>query len=485
MDSDNDSGYEPDPHVPGDAEDLIEDDASKPGKIVAVAVADGDSDADGVPDYADGYVGLGTAGTLSPAGATGKWSVGSQKFVPVVLTVPDGVNLSQAKFKLTYDANDPLDVVHGVVPPSASNPIWSLGDVGSLRLWKNQNLARVGDGRDIAHPSGKGELIKSETSYTASQLGFSTTSRTVTLWVQAVRALDAATQTLIWLAFENLGDPDWTVADKVALGPAVAFVSPANGQKGVTGDEVTSTKGPTGLKHYVSPKDASGSVILQTDVHPIALAWGQDIEWRINGAAVAGVAGHPEQVAVPRSTPGRFEVAVFDKKNNVSLGETLVWIVWANGGKAPDSPQPQVGVGHGAQMPAPGDRHNPPQQGPGSYAAMNAPWVFQFDILPKAILTDSDRPNFDQPPAQVIEGTHDLFGAPLAGGVRARWDVSRRWRAKAFSPNTGPEWYDGSVPGAIFGGSIANGDVKEDYPTEDWVGNDDSKRPFQNLRGRR
>jgi hypothetical protein len=45
VDSNNDSGYTPDPHTPGDAEDSIEDDPSKPGKIIAVA--DGDSDGAG------------------------------------------------------------------------------------------------------------------------------------------------------------------------------------------------------------------------------------------------------------------------------------------------------------------------------------------------------------------------------------------------------------------------------------------------------
>jgi hypothetical protein len=48
VDSHNDSGFSPDPHVPGEAEDAIEavaGDAAKPGKVVVVN--DGDLDHDG------------------------------------------------------------------------------------------------------------------------------------------------------------------------------------------------------------------------------------------------------------------------------------------------------------------------------------------------------------------------------------------------------------------------------------------------------
>lgn len=209
IDSNNDSDYDADPHQPNDPEKQIEDDPTRPGKIVAVD--DGDSDHDGIPDFADGM-------SLPVAGPTGKWSVGT-KLVPVVLTVPASLPFWATKFKLVYDANDPLN--GGVVAPSGGTQ-WSLG-TGSMRLWKRPSEARTRDPHDPIALS-TGEFLKSDTEYSSSQLGIGQVGngviRTVALWVEAVKYSTAIADRTITLYSAPTSSSTFAQVDRIRISAA-------------------------------------------------------------------------------------------------------------------------------------------------------------------------------------------------------------------------------------------------------------------------
>src|SRR5690606_33289614 len=119
----NDSGFTADPHTPGDAEDVLEGDTTKAGKVILVN--DGDLDLDGVIDHSDGFNadGLMSVDDIPPTADQG------QRFVPLVITLPEPIDLSKARLQIAYAAS---------VPGS--------GTGGELRLWtKDGHQTRTKD----------------------------------------------------------------------------------------------------------------------------------------------------------------------------------------------------------------------------------------------------------------------------------------------------------------------------------------------------
>jgi hypothetical protein len=110
IDSDNSAGAYGGPDRT-DGEDRIEDDASLPGKIIAVN--DGDSDGDGIPDFADGY-------DLDKNDFNDVDSAGD-RFVPLVLELPAGTDLSAMRVTVVKIGLVP-DYNRGAyfIPPSKS-----------------------------------------------------------------------------------------------------------------------------------------------------------------------------------------------------------------------------------------------------------------------------------------------------------------------------------------------------------------------------
>lgn len=167
VDSDNDNGFAP-PSRSAE-EDAAENKA--PGKILQVN--DGDTDGDGIPDFADGYdIDFGSG---SQAGA-GK----SATFVPVMLEIPYGVDPATAKVRFAYSDSAPADVKRTGKGTSTS-PYKYAPAKGSLRLWtKNGTESRlkasVVDSGDFI-PAGEGILFSKLSS-----------GRTATVYVEAVEA---------------------------------------------------------------------------------------------------------------------------------------------------------------------------------------------------------------------------------------------------------------------------------------------------------
>jgi hypothetical protein len=160
IDSDNTSNSEPERDV---HEDLIEADPALAGKLIVVN--DADKDADGVPDFADGYIG--SPGDTLP----------DQSFIPLILSVPNGVNLTTARFYLHYEGSDPAQIesVGTVNRGFAPAP-------GYLRIWKHAGGARSRLGLQAG-----GDYVVPQEGYTASQLGVAGETRKTTLYVEAVR----------------------------------------------------------------------------------------------------------------------------------------------------------------------------------------------------------------------------------------------------------------------------------------------------------
>ena len=126
-------------------EDRIEDDMTKPGKILAVN--DNDDDGDGIPDFADGFDWDGITSEDDRAAFDDPNTPEhepEEQFVPVILVLPEGVNPSVAKVKLTYSASDPKpydavtnpDGLRRTGSGTPESPYQYTPGTGNLRIWK-------------------------------------------------------------------------------------------------------------------------------------------------------------------------------------------------------------------------------------------------------------------------------------------------------------------------------------------------------------
>lgn len=219
VDSDNNNGF--DPAFPrsfvDNAEDAIEDDETKPGKIIVVN--DNDDDGDGIPDFADGF-------NRYPEIPADDATAG-ERFIPVVLEIAAELEPSTFAFRLSYDASDPALVDLGV-----ETGTYTAGP-GSVRLWTRDGAvprtATRFDGIAAgAHDAGLGYYVAASTaggSYAAGDwnklvaaAGGSPGSRTVTLWAEAVRtSLDLAS---LRLEFSLDPDGDANGSDFIAIDAA-------------------------------------------------------------------------------------------------------------------------------------------------------------------------------------------------------------------------------------------------------------------------
>jgi hypothetical protein len=158
--------------VIGQSDEAIENDADKPGKIVAVN--DDDSDTDGVPDWAGGYSRFGDTPAMQITSST--------QFIPLTLSLSSGVDLSTATIQIDYDASDPMAVTRSGAGTQQDPYVYALPTTGGrMRLWtkdgsQSRDGASVGDGGDWIEP---GEVLDASDLFG--------TSRTIQLWVEAVK----------------------------------------------------------------------------------------------------------------------------------------------------------------------------------------------------------------------------------------------------------------------------------------------------------
>jgi hypothetical protein len=174
IDSDNNDGYLPPNRAP--AEQSIEDDATKPGKIISVN--DDDTDGDGVPDSQDFN------------------GIADEQFVPLIVNIPIGYNPATAKIKLTYNASDPAD-------PNAS---------GALRVWLKPGDAA----RNTASVSSGGDFLATGASYSPTSCGYNSyTGHAMTLYVEGIAPTTTEAARLITLSVDLLGTGNFAATDAV------------------------------------------------------------------------------------------------------------------------------------------------------------------------------------------------------------------------------------------------------------------------------
>ncbi len=167
IDADNNNGFE----LPGrtGTEERSESDAW--GKIILAT--EGDTDSDGVPDYADGFTDLFSGEGRGANGLVPECA----PLTPVTITVaPFGESYSTTTIQLSYAMSDPAGL------GDASTKYSRNGTGGTLRLWKRDRSKQRVSHKSILNG---GDLVPSGEPITPSTLGISASNQTVTLYLEA------------------------------------------------------------------------------------------------------------------------------------------------------------------------------------------------------------------------------------------------------------------------------------------------------------
>ena len=172
IDSDNDDSFIAPKRTP--FEEKIEDDALKTGKIIDVN--DNDDDNDFIPDYADGYNYDG-----SSANAKKQFDDinASDYFTPIIIEIPDDIDISRAYIKITYKSSPPLNVIKsGTTPDYEYKPA-----TGNLRIWMKDGYEQR-DGKSVKSLF-PGDYIPSE-KISVADLGFTENDREKTFYIEGI-----------------------------------------------------------------------------------------------------------------------------------------------------------------------------------------------------------------------------------------------------------------------------------------------------------
>ena len=187
IDSDNNNGTKPPDRSA--AEDQIEDDPTKLGKIVYVNI--GDADHDGIPDFADGFDLDGINGNSDDTSET-------NHFVPLVLEIPPGIDVNAARLTLGYDASDPAGVIH-----DTNTGVWQPAD-GYLRIWR-KDADQPRNKSSANAPAGPGDYVAPGV-YSPAQLGFSESIHVVTNYLEGIRISGSRADRRITVELDPSGD---------------------------------------------------------------------------------------------------------------------------------------------------------------------------------------------------------------------------------------------------------------------------------------
>lgn len=201
-------------------EDAVEDDDDRAGVLVPVNY--GDRDEDGVPDGLDGVDRDGVPGTDDD-----RVDVADSKFVPVVITIPEGLDLELARLRFHFDD----DEVSAWGWPAAADDLPAAERVhGGLRLWTADQTSPRTD-RDANDPLTPGHRVHAsahidnpvapDSSYTLRQLAgvdaILQGSRQFTLYVEGRRPGRFELGVLISVHSGTLESQSYTFRDTIAL----------------------------------------------------------------------------------------------------------------------------------------------------------------------------------------------------------------------------------------------------------------------------
>ncbi len=198
VDSDNNDGLEnPKRNQAEEQAEDVQGDVTKPGKVVFAS--DGDTDGDGIPDFADGLDKFGQ----SAAKASGR-------FVPMMLELPRGVDLGTAKIQFGYQASDPQALER--TGSQESGYTYTLPP-GALRIWTKDGPVA----RKAASVEDGGDFVPAFRDLAVSALGAPLQGRVWKFYVEAVRHSTevGGAQVKAELTSPVTDEPDVKVSDAV------------------------------------------------------------------------------------------------------------------------------------------------------------------------------------------------------------------------------------------------------------------------------
>ena len=208
--------------------------------------------------------------------------------------------------------------------------------------------------------------------------------------------------------------------------------------------KIPSNLGATGLDHFVAAK-GTGDLILDAGIVPDNQNAKDAISWVATGATITSPGVGTDKATAKLSTSIAKKISVQIKVNGNICWEGKCWVVWANMSGSVASPvTTSLFSGSGLRI----------------GTNVSSTITPSATITPVEIITDSDRPDLqggNVPPA--LTGANSC-GTSLAGGVNARWDISRRIAIRA---ETSPS-----------GLALACLDNTDDFPTDPVEGNDDA-----------
>ena len=268
-----------------------------PGKILSVN--GGDTNGNGVPDYADGILIFDDEDDSEIWGRGGSGC--SPKFVPVVFEVRNAENVGS--FSFSYSACDPkklraeeideetaneLDIEAGTIfhlqDPASEDP------VGALRLWtRDGGVERSSDGINKVRNDLRGNFIEPGVNYTFADLEIEEASGTVTLtfFLEAVRLSQAVADLPITV---TLFDDEGEVMDADTVNTTVLQFGIRNDDFEVSADDVFC---PLTAFTNLPGLSTSWTLVLGTGLgyaNPLATADAQgNVENEFQMSGVAGV----------------------------------------------------------------------------------------------------------------------------------------------------------------------------------------------------
>lgn len=223
IDSDNDQGLRLPDRSP--REEMLEEDASEPGKRIPVNSRD--ADRDGIPDFLDGfalddYVGSPFGPNADDDRVTAEHGVG---FVPLVIELSAPIDPERAQLRFSYSGSDPAAATIGADNSRHVAP-------GGLRLWTVDEW-QARSPRSANDPISPGQYVvpfmpylggntsdsQARATYTVAQLTGGQVARQFTLFVEGIQAGQHTIQVMV--------DPEGTAKSAVgATGSAGAITDP-------------------------------------------------------------------------------------------------------------------------------------------------------------------------------------------------------------------------------------------------------------------
>ncbi len=291
--------------------------------------------------------------------------------------------------------------------------------------------------------------------------------------IERVKVIQATTEDVtitVKLTATNISDG--LLPSTIIVGLLPVSIEPDDGMIGVVGDRITSNKGESGERHFVTPKKSAEVSQDHVKLKVKGLdeaAWittgnsNQLVEWVPATSQEAG--DDSTKWKVQRNvTPDKYPVKIrtIAKYGNEEAAKLNVWVVWAE--IASTTPYENVGFD---KLPT-SSRY-------GGNPFREHTWRFVFAIKPVALTSSTDdRPDLSGNKRTPVpgDGKAYFFDSSIMGdSARKKWDVSRQVENIILNPDLIPKAKFPNEP--IYKNQPKTRDVVEPYPPSAAEGNDD------------